>query len=157
MRDTVFSPVSEILLDKLIDDYQLQGSALDVGCGRGQLMTQLSKRGFAVTGIDLSDYSAGIVGDFMKYNFDQKFDVVFLNKVLAFNRPYNNFLDRVSTVLQPAGKMVVFTPVVLNGYKKLVSNRFKSIAIGEDDLADLGDVVHTQYIGDYGVEMATVK
>lgn len=157
MRDTVFSPISEILLDKLIDEYQLHGSALDVGCGRGQLMAQLGKRGFAVTGIDLTDYSADIVGDFIKHDFDQRFDVVFANKVLAFNKPYRNFLDKASAVLKPAGKMVIFTPVVLNDYKKLVSDRFKSIAIGEDDLAGLGEVAHTQYLGDYGVEVVIVK
>lgn len=152
-KDITFSPVSEILLDWL----NLKGTkALDIGCGRGQLMEQLKARGFEVRGIDLSDYSADIVGDFMTYKFEDKFDVIFINKVIAFNDP-QAFLERARELLTDEGKIVIITPVILPEYAQKVSERVKSISLNWDDFRALGGMtVNTNFFEDYGAEFTVV-
>lgn len=85
-------PAPKRHLQRLILDLGLR-SALDVGCGGGSLLTDLRRYGLHSTGIDASmaaieasrsanahdDY---VVGDFLSFDFDCKFDVVVLSHVI---------------------------------------------------------------------------
>ncbi len=54
-----FTPVSEIVLDSIFDTLKHKSikvkTALDIGCGEGELMRQLKARGYTATGIDLAE------------------------------------------------------------------------------------------------------
>lgn len=134
-----FSPVSEIVLDKL----NLSGKrALDIGCGQGQLMKQLQERGFETTGIDLSDYSAGLVGDFMTHDFgDQRFDLITANLVIAFIEDKKAFYEKVKSLLNPGGKIVIITPVLFDEYKDKYTEREKKIGVSYHELVSIMPLV----------------
>jgi SAM-dependent methyltransferase len=55
-EDNAFTKNSVLEVDFLLEELSLQpgGSILDVGCGTGRHAIELAKRGYAVTGIDLS-------------------------------------------------------------------------------------------------------
>ncbi|MBI5622330.1 MAG: methyltransferase domain-containing protein [Elusimicrobia bacterium] len=60
------APIYEDEVDFLIEELALPpgSSILDVGCGTGRHSSQLAKRGFAVTGLDLStEMLAGAAGE----------------------------------------------------------------------------------------------
>lgn len=152
-EDRVFSPVSELILD----NFALQGKVLDVGCGRGQLMEQLKQRGLSVRGIDLSKYSADMVGDFLKTDVG-KYDVIIANKVIAFNE-IEPFLDKVKKHLTPKGRFILITPIRYTQYADKYSNHYNSISVSYEELMQtlygkfLIDGLFTNYFDKYGVEL----
>lgn len=167
-----FTPVSEIVLDNL----QLTGkTALDIGCGTGILARQLDKRGFKVTGIDLSDFGISqaknldpehkityIAGDFMEMDTEHKYDIVVVNKVLAFNDP-RAFLSRVRDVLVDGGLLILITPVMRSKYSDKYNEHLRSISVNYDEVVKLVSELfggmaeqESQYFGDYGEELTIV-
>lgn len=152
-----FSPVSEILLDEL----KLVGEkVLDVGCGEGELMRQLKKRGFSTRGIDLSDYSPDITGDFLESNIG-KFDIIFANKVIAFNNT-DKFLDQVKQHLNPDGMFVCITPILIPDLYSRYDEHTKSISVDVDELVTALKArfkvkeIHRNYYDSYGVVLTIV-
>ena len=55
-EDNVFTKNTILEVDFLLEELLLQpgGSILDVGCGTGRHAIELARRGYAVTGLDLS-------------------------------------------------------------------------------------------------------
>ena len=49
-----YAVFSDILLEQLFDKYHFTGTALDIGCGIGDLASRLSRHGLDVEGIDIS-------------------------------------------------------------------------------------------------------
>lgn len=161
-----FTPVAETLLDNL----ELSGSrSLDIGCGMGELCAQLSKRGFEVTGIDLSDYAIGkarvlnptgsfMAGDFLEqgFDFDAKFDVIFINKVLAFVTYKPEFIAKAKALLASGGQIVLITPVLYAANQANYSERIKSISIDHLELMkllpELGKPIAVREFEDCGKE-----
>jgi SAM-dependent methyltransferase len=155
--------VSEIVLDKL----NLKGMrALDIGCGTGELLRQLASRGFDVTGVDLSDVAIKkaqahtgtyIVGDFMDVSLPAKYDVIFINKVLAFANDKQAFLDKAKSLLSKNGKIVIITSILRSEYEDNYSPRLKSISVDIKQLESLlskgWEQVSSRYFEDYGEEL----
>jgi SAM-dependent methyltransferase len=95
---------------------------LDIGCGVGIAMKCLSDRGFSVTGIELSSkmarfarkrnpHSSIIEGDFLKYDFEDKFDGAIL---LAFihlfpKRKAYEVLSKLRDILEDGGVVLIGT------------------------------------------------
>ncbi|MFZ3043538.1 MAG: class I SAM-dependent methyltransferase [Minisyncoccia bacterium] len=98
-------------------------SALDIGCGEGQLLVQLEQRGFSTTGIDVSDVAlkearkhvAGklIEGDFEQFVFssDSSFDLIFVKFVIAFIQNPEKFFQKIDNLLKIGGGFILLTPV----------------------------------------------
>ena len=162
-----YTPISEIVLDLL----KLKGStALDIGCGAGDLLGQLIKRGFSVTGVDLSDVAIKkaqekhpgtyMVGDFMSVAFGTKFDLIFINKVLAFAKDKQAFVDKAISLLNDNGKIVIVTPVLRPEYHKNYSARLKSISVDMRELEaimpDGWTQIDRRYFEDYGEELTII-
>lgn len=126
-----FTPISEQFLDLA----ELKGrTALDIGCGEGHLIRQLQARGFATTGIDLSSYAKpDIVGDFLDKNLGQ-FDVIFANKVIAFNDP-KEFIKHVTKHMHKDTVFVLITPVTRPESK--YSKHTKSISVDQDTIQNI--------------------
>jgi 2-polyprenyl-3-methyl-5-hydroxy-6-metoxy-1,4-benzoquinol methylase len=116
---------SEIAFDK-------QTRILDIGCGTGRHSIELTKRGYHMTGIDLSDSllkrarekaaEQNLVIDFQKHDarqlpFNQEFDAVIMLCEGAFplmETDEMNFqiLQNAANALKPGGKLIFTT---LNG------------------------------------------
>ena len=116
---------SEIAFDK-------QTRILDIGCGTGRHSIELTKRGYHITGIDLSDSllkrarekasEQNLVIDFQKHDarqlpFNQEFDAVIMLCEGAFplmETDEMNFqiLQNAANALKPGGKLIFTT---LNG------------------------------------------
>ena len=116
---------SEIAFDK-------QKRILDIGCGTGRHSIELTKRGYHMTGIDLSDSllkrarekaaEQNLVIDFQKHDarklpFNQEFDAVIMLCEGAFplmETDEMNFqiLQNAANALKPGGKLIFTT---LNG------------------------------------------
>lgn len=116
--------------ESTLDDLNLQGSVLEVGCGEGELIDQLKERGLTVRGIDLSGYSADMVGNYLETELP-KFDNIIANLVLAFN-PVPLFLKKVHTDLKSGGKFVLITPVIEKNRK--YSEHWKGISVDREKL-----------------------
>lgn len=80
-------PVTESAIDYFSSYIKQEGSVLDIGCGVGIAMSVLAKKGFKVTGIEISPKMADfakrrnpkadvITGDFLETEFDDKFDAI---------------------------------------------------------------------------------
>lgn len=118
-----FSKVRESTLDAL--GIRGKKTILDVGCGQGELMNTLRARGFEVSGIDLSSYSADMVGNFLTAKLG-KYDIIFANLVIAFN-PIKQFLKVVRDHLNENGRFVVVTPVIYP--EETYNDHWKSISV----------------------------
>jgi trans-aconitate 2-methyltransferase len=90
---------------------------LDLGCGTGQLTTQLAERGVDVVGIDRSPAMIeqarrnfpGVrfdVADATSFTADAPFDAVFSNATLHWVKPPSDAVDRVWRALKPGGRFV---------------------------------------------------
>jgi 2-polyprenyl-3-methyl-5-hydroxy-6-metoxy-1,4-benzoquinol methylase len=164
-----FAPVSEIVLDKIID--KTSGSVLDIGCGKGELTRQMQSRGFEVAGIDLSDVAIReavennpdglyVIGDFMDLELDAKYDYIFVNLVLAFAEDRKAFLDKARSMLKSDGKLVVISPVLLLRYLTKYSPHLKDISIPWSELKQLmPDAIEADsgYFEDYGTLKVLVE
>ena len=149
-----FSPVSEILLD----DLSLKGRrVLDVGCGKGQLMKQLKRRGFGARGIDLSDYSPDMTGDFLGTDVGM-YDIIFANLVIAFNDT-EKFLDKVKQHLNPGGMFVCITPILLDydydAHTKSISIDYNELISALKDRFEVKEI-HRNYFGSNGVTLTVI-
>lgn len=85
---------------------------LDVGCGSGDFMAAACEAGYSVQGIDVSEASAAICqskglkavsGDYLTYDFGQKFDVITMWDVIEHLRNPGAFLIRSRELLKPGG------------------------------------------------------
>lgn len=106
-----------------------QGTALDIGCGTGQLTRELNHRGFKVVGIDASKSAIEIAKslttlpktklDYYHLDVEQddisilpsaSFDLITCKLVYAFIQDKPGFLDKISGLLAPNGSFVVIIP-----------------------------------------------
>lgn len=104
---------------------RLEGRALDVGCGSGRLLLDLQRRGFEVTGVDVSsamiDASRSLllragssslphlsVGDIEKLSFkDASFDLVVAAGVIEYLADDDGALAEIRRVLKPGGVAIL--------------------------------------------------
>jgi SAM-dependent methyltransferase len=97
------------------------GRVLDVGCGRGQLLFQLRKRGWEVTGTELSGDSASYAREVLKLDVHTAdlhdlslpadyFDTVILWHVLEHIPDPAALLVEVRRILRPGGTLLVAVP-----------------------------------------------
>jgi ubiquinone/menaquinone biosynthesis C-methylase UbiE len=96
---------------------------LEIGCGMGTDLLQLAKRGFDVTGIDLTEEGISLarkrfqmhniparlkIGDAENLDFDNDtFDVVYSFGVLHHTPDTQKAIDEVNRVLKPGGLAVI--------------------------------------------------
>ena len=115
----------EKFCDYLFSEFEKGSKLLDVGCGNGDFTLELSKLGFDVQGIDISEEHN--LGDrFTKTNIqtekypfpDNHFDLVFSKSVIEHLREPDFLFDEVHRVLKPGGTFVCLTPSYKHSYKE---------------------------------------
>lgn len=92
-------------------------SILDIGCGNGAFLKYLanSTSELSLTGIDLSDEAksnskiAFVQGDFLKYNFQEKFDFIVTLAVIEHLDNVLSFTKRIHDLLNENGIACVMT------------------------------------------------
>ncbi len=121
-----FLHFSEEQIHSILEKFPNTQSALDIGCGEGQLMAQLESRGISTVGIDVSEVgieaarklSKGefIIGDFETFEFptNTAFDLIFVKFVIAFIEKPDLFFQKIVQLLNSHGGLVLLTPVMPN-------------------------------------------
>ncbi len=104
-------------------------SVLEIACGPGHMTLELARRGYQVTGIDLSNACIRVAcetaehyrsypvrapiyrcGDFMNATFEQPFDVVFFSCALHHFPDTAETLKQVKAILRPSGLFFASEP-----------------------------------------------
>jgi trans-aconitate methyltransferase len=90
---------------------------LDVGCGTGQLTSEIARSGAAVTGLDKSPEMLAearknypdltfVEGDAASFHFTEPFDAVFSNAVLHWVKDAEGAIQSIAHALRPGGRFV---------------------------------------------------
>lgn len=140
-------PTPSRLLEERIDSVEplLPGKrALDIACGEGRNSIFLARRGFAVTGLDISEEGLakarrraaedGVEIDFIRadlegYEFTERFDLI-----LNFNFLLRDLIPRMVDALNPGG--VIFFDTILDS-PELVGHHTKAFLLQPGELAAL--------------------
>jgi len=114
-----------------IADVSQGESVLDVGCGRGELIYYCAKRGVKVLGLDYSQSAVDIaqetirklpqnlqhlvkveIGDVVKYNFQEKYDIVFMIEILEHMYDWQlvKVFGKINQILKDDGRVIIMTP-----------------------------------------------
>ncbi len=115
---------------------------LDIGCGIGLQAKLLNKRGIQITGIDnsaqaikfaqeINDGENFVCVDFLDFNDKTKFDFIRLDNVVEHIEESGHFFERVSELLNPGGKLIIFTPNADSASLKFL--RGKSVSAWPDE------------------------
>lgn len=138
-------------IDFVAEKLELQGDArvLDVACGHGRHSLELARRGFRVTGLDLSPRSIEVAReaaarecvdvefvecDARELEFDTEFDAainLFTSALGYFDDEAENqrVVDRVARALRPGGSLLIDTINLLSlarGFQELHWEEFDS-------------------------------
>jgi len=117
-------------------------TALDVGCGEGQLTFDLSELGLGATGIDLHspcideakaqnvEGASFVVGDFLEYPFEpNSFDCVFSVATLH-HVDFVVGIRKLRALVSPGGVLAIISfarPATLNDYVLAVAGRLTKL------------------------------
>lgn len=113
------------------------GRLLEVGCGKGDLLTMASELGYDVTGVEYSPHSCAVAraklqgkgrvvqGELSDLAGDSRgYDVCVLADVIEHVRDPRSFLARVHALLKPEGVIFIATPSLDTWSAKLLKYRW---------------------------------
>jgi len=170
-----FRVMNTLLLEKLLKRIgRNTGTALDLGCGTGDLAVKLAGQGFSVDAIDISSIALGKakkraqeVGVAFETHqadlndtwppLDGPFTLITCKLVLAFIQDKNRFLNQVKELLGQDGTFLLITPVLHSDHK--YNKRLQGISIPNEELDILLqkhfqsiEVAHNEYFEELGHE-----
>lgn len=102
---------------------------LDIGCGSGTLSLYLASKGNKVKGIDVSKKAIKsckqsaknlgltqntnfIIGDFLKINIKEKFDLIICNEVLEHIKKDDSAISKIAKLLKNNGILILSVPSI---------------------------------------------
>ena len=103
-------------LEYLLQHLEGSRDVLSIGCGPAIIESQLSERGFRVTGLDVSqealacapDHIRTVAGRAEDMDFPKSsFDAVIYVTSLQFIEDYRKVMEKTEQVLRPGGKLIV--------------------------------------------------
>lgn len=134
----------EIQQERLLEEIPECKTAIDLGCGWGDVVRKLSGKGVEVTGLDIASNALKrlpgfkvIKGTLPFKTVEEKFDVVIAANLIA-EIPDNErrlAVSEMAELLAKGGKAVISTPIDVDSEDGLV--RFISLIETEFDIEDL--------------------
>jgi ubiquinone/menaquinone biosynthesis C-methylase UbiE len=131
LLDFLFS-IRDVWIQDKIDRFPKGISVLDVGCGEGQSSIEFAKKGFQVTGIDISNKRIEkairkaekesltinfLVGDFEITEFQNNFfDLIYCKAILHHMPNISQDLDQMNIILKKGGSLIITEPGLLNPF-----------------------------------------
>jgi len=162
-RKDFWQKIFQLELEYLIEHLTGCRDVLSVGCGPAIIEGELAKRGFNVTGLDVSQEALNCASDKVRtvaaraedMSFsDNSFDAVIYVASLQFVDDYQKALEKSASVLRPNGKIVL---MLLNPASPFFKERFRDSSsyvsrIKHTDHKAIEDTVarsfavHTEYL-----------
>ncbi len=98
----------EYLLSK--ENFKKGFKALDIGGALGNHCQIMREFGLSVDIIDKYEEKAEFVGDFNKYDFKKKYDMIYCSHVIEHQRNQGFFLDKIFDLLNENGELIISGP-----------------------------------------------
>jgi len=122
----------------------LEKDVLEIGCGTGRIAKKVVGLCKSYLGIDISDKtikvakihfynidnSNFICGDFNKYKFDSKFDIIYSTLTFMHIKSKKKAIKKVYNLLKPNGKFVLS---IDKNQQKYIDTGFSKIRVYPDD------------------------
>lgn len=112
--ENIFSKrVSKIL------NFKTKGDVLDIGCSTGLFLSLFQKKGWNVTGVEISKKAAEVaekrgvevlIKPFEEIRFTKKFDLIVLNHTLEHLKDPFDVVKKASQLLKPGGLLYIDLP-----------------------------------------------
>lgn len=115
-RETFWQKVFQVEVEYLNAHLKNSQNILSVGCGPAMIEGELVKRGFHVTGLDISEEALRcapdgvrtVVGRAEDMSFpDSSFDAAIFVASLQFIEDYPKVIKRTAAILRPEGKIII--------------------------------------------------
>lgn len=129
------------------------GTALDIGCGNGELAEALRAKGHRVTGIDVSEKAIEEAKKFLDDSFcfdiekekwpeelmNKKFDLIIASEVVEHLFDPTSFLKKIKQLASPSGEVIITTPNILF-WKNRLKTLFGKFQYENEGLMDHGHI-----------------
>lgn len=161
-----FNPLNEVLLDKILHTIGMTPkNAIDLGCGTGDAMVKLAKRGMSVVGTDWSGEAIekakqriedfGVSENTRLSQVDlnqlpdeaistQKYDLILSKMVIVSIADKKHFCEAVKDLLSENGVFVLMTPLIHKGVVYTPEDKTVATAVPYDDLVGMLKEVFTE-------------
>ncbi|HEY9693647.1 MAG TPA: class I SAM-dependent methyltransferase [Oculatellaceae cyanobacterium] len=139
-KSKIYNPINDLRYEKILTQFQrlINGKkVLDVGCGKGQFVDFLSKKGWDVTGIELSDSAVTLCQQFnlpvKKLDFfdaslaPESFDLVTMSEVIEHVPMPAQFITRAEELLKPGGLLYLTTPNFASLDRRILAEEWDAI------------------------------
>jgi len=133
--------MNQFLLDFIKDNFKQAGSALDLGCGKGEDVKGLKELGWKATGVDLPEVDLNYF-----YKVTDKLDLIYSNYVLQFIKNKEAFIETCYANLKDGGFLFIATfdksdEVLKNTFTEqelfdFFKNKFRNIKIEKVGVGD---------------------
>jgi len=138
--ENMYCSIVDIVKIKKIRKYKKKGKILDVGCGSGDFLVNIKKRGWVVYGVDTSREACKLANEKLKQNIfnseleechfpDAYFDVITLWHVLEHVYNPNQLLTEVNKILKKDGILLIEVPNIENPVFKLTKEHYFALDI----------------------------
>lgn len=150
---TNFTPLNEIFLDNLLNAIKNKSNhdpktLIDLGCGTGDAIIKFSKKGLNVVGIDSSEIALKIAKENLEKNnitniqlknidlnnldISGKYDIILCKLTYAFIENKEDFLKKISNIMDDNSVFILITPVLHNNIEYLPKDK-PGIAVDLDN------------------------
>lgn len=160
-----FTTLNEVFLDEVLAPHITEilksetKTALDVGCGTGDTVLKLMKRGFMVKGIDVSGEAVRIAKErtslddnhILVGNIDdgalnqfvgETYNLITMKLVLAFMKDKKSVLCVLAKLLSKNGKLLIITPLI---YPNVTYEKKRTIGISVNEV-ELSQILNEVFV-----------